>query len=323
MTVDWSLSQDKYPDSVQALMAVWGGFDAPRGSGDCGLEKRLELDFRGVVVPTAIMAEDVAAVMSHAGEALVRHSVRKEIVTFEFTKSVAVLTDNRIVVTAASSVLLHAVLHPLLRLFGKHAIQVEWASFMRMNTASPWTATCEMSDIMAQEYADLKSAFPSGHPYLTGPVDRDHFFYFVYDAIDRNRPDARSEEDVQINIYMYNVRTDDDGIEPVKNMQKVVPLSEGEYRTLRVATEGAAYPFASFETNAAADALSTTAVVTGLVEKYSPDRFTMVVLQDRNSHLGRLRPVFDDVDGYAIMNRAVNHFGEGYAFHQAVYTRTE
>ncbi|RNF25938.1 S-adenosylmethionine decarboxylase proenzyme [Trypanosoma conorhini] len=321
----WPAAREEVPESVQALMAMWGGFEAPRSANDCGIEKRLELDFRGVIVPSGVAVADLESVMSHAGELLERQSVDKGLISLFFSNSTLQLTENQVLVTSSSSVLLHVILGPLLDLLRNHAIVVEWASFMRMNTTSPWSSLCEMSEIMAQEYAELKSAFPSGHPYLTGPLDSDHFFYFVYDAIQRNVAGAPPEEDEQINIYMYNVKTDgsDDGSGALKNLRQVIPLSATHYEKLRVSTDGVSHPFASFETNAVLTTAKKAELVRGLLEKFCPDRVTMVVLQDRCSPPAERDNFFNAVKGYTIMNRATNHFGQGYAFHQTSYVRAE
>ncbi|KAF5226509.1 putative S-adenosylmethionine decarboxylase proenzyme [Trypanosoma cruzi] len=321
----WAAAREEVPESVHALMAMWGGFDGPRNANDCGIEKRLELDFRGVIVPSEVAVLDLESVMSHAGELLERHSAEKGLISLVFGNSLMQLTQRHVIVTSSSSVLLHEILGPLLDLLRSHGIDIEWASFMRMNTTSPWSSLCEMSEIMAQEYAQLKSVFPSGHPYLTGPLDSDHFFYFVYDAIERNVLGAPPEDDVQINVYMYNVKTDGSGDDDdaLKSVQQVVPLSETEYEMLRVSTDNMAHPFAAFETNAMIAATKKRELVRGLLEKFCPDRFTMVVLQDRCSPLAQKASIFDEMEGYTIMNRATNHFGQGYAFHQTSYIRAE
>ncbi|RNF11322.1 S-adenosylmethionine decarboxylase proenzyme [Trypanosoma rangeli] len=321
----WSAAREEIPESVQSLVAMWGGCDAPHSDNDCGIEKRLELDFRGVIEPSDVAVADLASVMSHAGELLEHHSVGNGLVSLMFSNSMLQLTEKLVLVTSSSSVLLHLVLGPLLDLLRSHAFAIEWASFMRMNITSPWSSLCEMSETMAQEYAELKSAFPSGHPYLTGPLDSGHFFYFVYDGIERNVLDAPPEDDVQINIYMYNVKTDGsrDDSGALKSVRQVLPLSSTEYEILRVSTDSTSHPFASFETNAVMASTKTAELLRGLLEKFCPDQVMMVVLQDRCCPLSERNNIFDEVKGYTIMNRATNHFGQGYAFHQISYVRAE
>lgn len=325
MTTGWGPLQNALPQSVHDLMAMWGAFDAPRDADGCGMEKRLELDFCRPIAPGDVAVAGLERVMAHAGEAIGRRAAGGGLVALQFDRSVVVLSATRVIVTSAPSVPLHAALRPLLDLLRSHAVDVEWASFMRVNTHSPWTS-CEMSDIMAEEYAELKSVFPSGHPYLAGPIDQDHFFYFVYDAIQRHLPDAPVENDVQINIYMYNVRAAEeceDDSETLKNTWQVVPLCETEFEMLRVCTDAMAHPFASFETNAVAAAKNPAAMVKSLLDRFLPDKFTMILLQDRRSLGDPGRAAFQEIDGYTVMNRAMNHFGEGYAFLQIVCTRAE
>lgn len=314
---------DELPGSVHDLMAMWGGVGTLRDASGCGMEKRLELDFRCAIVPGDVSVEGLESAMSHAGEVLERSSASGNIVSFYFGRSVVLLTASRIVVTCAPAVLLHLTLRPLLALLEVHGILVEWASFMRMNITSPWDAG-DTSDVIAEEYAELKSAFPSGHPYLTGPIDRDHFFYFVYDAIDRGDMDVCLENDVQINIYMHNVKTlygydSNDG--DMKNTWSVAPLLGSEYEMLRVCTDISGDPFVSFETNVAWASLHPTELLKSFFERFCPERLTMFLLLDRCNFVDHWRDAFQDIDGFTIINRAVNHFGEGYAFIQVVYTR--
>ncbi|ORC90746.1 S-adenosylmethionine decarboxylase proenzyme [Trypanosoma theileri] len=325
MTAPWTASQAEFPKSVHALMALWGGFSEPQQAVDGCLEKRLELDLRRPIDPASVDPQTLVDAMQPTGDGLLHHRVNSSGRVLTFHHSIMLLTERRVLVVSDSSVLLHAALRPLINLVQQWEVDVEWASFMRMNLASPWSPKCEISDIMAQEYAELKSVFPSGHPYLTGPVDRDHFFYFVYDNIERKIPNARREEDVQINIYMHNINVPcQDGnisYESLKNIQEVEPLPcATEYEVLRISGEENGTSFVSFETNAA-DAEPSNKRVLENIERFAPDRFSMVVLQDRDGHLANRRHVFGEVRGYSILSRAVNHFGEGYAFHQAVYVR--
>ncbi|KAH9580028.1 S-adenosylmethionine decarboxylase [Trypanosoma melophagium] len=325
MTAPWTSSQAEFPKSVHALMALWGGFNEPQRAVDGCLEKRLELDLRHPIAPADVDPQALSAAMQSTGDVLRHHRVSSGSLILAFHHSVMLLTERRVLVVSDSSVLLHAALSPLLNFLQQYEAEVEWASFMRMNLASPWNATCGMSDIMAQEYAELKSVFPSGHPYLTGPVDRDHFYYFIYDNVERNVPNARREDDVQINIYMHNIKPAEGNSScnygSLKNIQEVIPLPRAtEYEVLRISSEENDTSFVSFETNAS-DAEPCNKRVLENIERFCPDLFSMVVLQDREGNLANRRHVFEEVKGYSIVSRAVNHFGEGYAFHQAVYVR--
>lgn len=305
-------------------MSLWGGFADPSDNSlDSALEKRLELDFNRSVRPVAdFTITELEQVMAAAGEELDSHTVEQEMLAVTFQQSLLVLSPRKLVVTAASSVMLHRVLPPMLTLLAAREVTVEWAAFFRKNTTAPWSATNETSDIMAQEYADLKAAFPRGQSFLTGPVDGDHFFHFVYDSIDRTTPEARTEDDVQVNVFLYDVVETVEGDEtgaPRKERQQLQTLPNSEYEMLRVF---AAAPCVSFETNAAA-AVRTPTRVQSLVNEFAPSRFTVVVLQDKDADSASLRCNFRSFEGYSMLNRSVNYFGEGYAFHQMVFARTE
>nr|CCC91136.1 putative S-adenosylmethionine decarboxylase proenzyme-like [Trypanosoma congolense IL3000] len=316
--------RNECPGSVHDLMTYWGGFSQPKNAADSSLEKRLELNFVQPADTASITVDQLTAVMEYTGETLQQHSIEQGIYTLKFSKTLLLLTEKQIVLRAASSVMLHAALRPLLDLMKTHNIVTEWASFMRVNYASPWSATSETSDIMAQEYAELKSTFPSGHPYLTGPVDRDHCFYFVYDGIDRQKPNVRREEDVQINVYMYNVRSngewDLNGSD--KEHRFVASHCPNEYETLRISTHGYNQPFVSFETNALSALKGIKGIVNGLLQKFCPEHVMILVLQDRDVHDSTVSHVFDELENFTPMHRGSNLFGGGYIFHQAMYTRS-
>ncbi|KAL7696554.1 S-adenosylmethionine decarboxylase proenzyme-like [Lotmaria passim] len=311
----WASPRDEFPESVHALMSLWGGFASPTDYSDSGLEKRLELDFAAAMPASTFTVAELEAVLATAQQEL-RHVTQAEgLLAMEMTQSILILTPYKLIVTSASEVMLHQVLKPALALLEAKAVEVEWASYLRKNTTSPWCAESETSDIMAQEYADLKAAFPAGKSFLTGPVDSDHFFNFVYDDVERQT--QRREEDVQVNVFLYDVVN---GLgDTQKCEQRFTALPDGEYE---VARTFAAMPCVSFETNSKAAVMSP-ARVQHLVDTFQPAHFTIVALQDKDTDGAALRRNFQSFDAYTLQNRTVNHFGEGYAFHQLLFARSD
>ncbi|KAG5472534.1 hypothetical protein LSCM1_03936 [Leishmania martiniquensis] len=309
----WASPRDMFPDSVRALMSLWGGFSNPTSYSDSGLEKRLELDFASALDVHALTVAELGHVLAAAGQKLLQHSSVEGLLSLEMTQSIVIVTPYKLVVTSASEVMLHQVVTPALAFLTSRGARVEWASYLRKNTTSPWCAESETSDIMAQEYAELKAAFPTGKSFLTGPVDGHHYFNFVYDNVERVA--GRKEQDVQVNVFLYNVAT---GLEEVhKTTQRFHALPSGEYEVTRTFV-GA--PCVSFETNARA-AVSTPARVQELVDTFQPAYFTIVALQDKDADGSALRRNFDSFHAYTLQNRTVNFFGEGYAFHQLLFAR--
>ncbi|KAG8344087.1 putative Adenosylmethionine decarboxylase [Trypanosoma vivax] len=324
MTVAW-WNSERRPKSVHGLMALWGGFSEPKKAADCCLEKRLELDLVQSPAISTITVKELETALAHAGESLVQHSSDKGLQTLKFGRSLLLLAPNRMVISTTTSVMLHTVVRPLLELLHTHNITVEWASFTRVNYASPWTTATEISDIMAQEYAELKSVFPSGHPYLTGPVDRSHFFIFVYDGINRVASDPRPEEDVQLNVYMYNVQLNKmsyEANEPSEGLQSVISYSATEYETLRVSSVDASGPFATFETNVARAAKASTTLISDLLGRYRPEYATVLVLQDSRAKNPEVCSVSSNLNGYNVVHRGASYFGGNYVLHQVMFTQT-
>lgn len=311
----WASPRDEFPESVHALMSLWGGFANPTDYSDSGLEKRLELDFANAVPANTFSVAELEAVLAVLNQELQYTTQAEGLVALVLTQSILILTPHKLVLTSASEVMLHQALTPLLALLAEKAIAVEWASYLRKNTTSPWCAESETSDIMAQEYADLKAAFPAGRSFLTGPVDGDHFFNFVFDEVQRDAD--RTETDVQVNVFLYDIAQGVSDAE--KSTQRFVALPEGEYEVLRTF---AATACVSFETNAKATVTSP-ARVQQLVDELQPAHFTIVALQDRDTDGAALRRTFQSFSSYTRENRTVNHFGEGYAFHQVLFTRSD
>lgn len=339
-TTTWSSPRDVYPDSVHSLMALWGGFAAPTQQDDRGLEKRLQFDFemplserRGMATPSfPLTVEDVAEAMSVADQAMLHHEVIADMMAITMTDSLVVLTPSRLLMTSSSAVMLHRVLAPFLTLFAERGLAVEWAAFLRKNMLSPWDASdSETSDIMAEEYADLKAAFPSGHSFLTGPVDAEHYFHFVFDNVVQ-RADEQ-ETDTQFNAYLFEVPSERLGnkqhaeqhIAPVQcemfpgNDKKEEPRmeEEGGYEMQRVFADSGCV---SFETNASIQTFARSRLPK-LLTTFAPRRFTLVMFQDRDVPEGSLRGALRAVPGYKAINRTVNYFSEGYAFHHVNFER--
>ncbi|KPA83435.1 putative S-adenosylmethionine decarboxylase proenzyme- like [Leptomonas pyrrhocoris] len=311
----WASSRDEFPVSVHALMSLWGGFANPTDYSDSGLEKRLELDFAAPVASTMFSVAELEEVLAAVHQELQRAFQADGLLAMEMTQSLLILTPNKMIVTSASEVMLHQLLKPTLALLASKSVEVEWASYLRRNTTSPWCAEGETSDIVAQEYADLKAAFPAGKSFLTGPVDSDHFIHFVYDDVERQA--SRTEEDVQVNVFLYDVVG---GLHDAKQSeQHFTALPNGEYEVVRTF---AATPCVSFETNAKA-AVTSPARVRQLIDAFQPSRFTIVALQDKDTDGAALRRNFQAFTSYTLQNRTVNQFGEGYAFHQLLFARSD
>jgi S-adenosylmethionine decarboxylase len=283
------------------LMALWGGFN-DTVTDNSGPEKRLEFDFVRRTDPSTLKTIFDIQTWTPVLESLqcldgVANLQAEYGLTITSRDCLVVVNTEKIVFTSCATVLLHTAVEAILKICDANDIEVEWASYSRKNTNSPWARETDQG--MAVEYAVLKSAFPAGKPFLIGPLDSDHFFYFVYDAIDRS---METEEDVQVNLLMYGAKC----VTPLtaevaaaafgvsnpealncavsskgKEVSAAHIIDGVQFETLRI-TNGRLGCVASFETNIASEERYR-AQLSRLVEMFQPDRFSVMILLDPQS----------------------------------------
>lgn len=330
MTSTWEFSRADFPSSVRGLMSLWGGFDEPANVTDSGCEKRLEIDIQveaGSADLHSVTKDQWAAVLASIQQSIIKvQGSQNAVQAFHTAECLLLVVRDKVIVTSSATVLLHQLLTPLMRVctqvVGAH---VEWSSFMRKNTASPWEPDNAMNHVMASEYADLKNTFPQGRSFLIGPVDGDHYFYFVHDAVNRKRS-AVVEDDVQVNLVMYNVQLDTE-LEP-KNVTQdcvVLPAAKGEYETLRF-FNACGQPCATFETNTSSEDHANR--IASLLELYKPDRCTLITLFDPSTNMARRlakgdRCGLDKFENFTVENRCTNEFAHGYVVRKTMLTRCQ
>ena len=307
---------------TQMMAALFGGLPDAVPNPHFGPEKRLELDLRrcgdaGKIVPSE-------ATLLRIAEALGVSPIE----TTDTVWGSAVLCDAAIIVWSGAKVIvtcdmdiqLHRALESILLLFEAQMLEPEWASFVRKNTVCPWDSV-DVS--IAHEYSVLKTAFPSGQPFVFGPVDSDHYFYYVFD--DLRRGTDCDESDIQTNVIMYNILSPDRivlGSHDVRfglkdNGAQFVHFAEGSYESLRVKNFGiGASNIASFETNVEGSILTLAEQIVAL----QPERFTVTMLMDPQSStcqaFSKREPIGLEQSlypGYQMVNRTTNTFEHGYA----------
>ena len=364
MTSTWDFPRDEVPTTVRGLMSLWGGFDEPENPVDAGLEKRLELDVtflageeasagmnatdktspRGMLRATS---EQWSAVLSILDESIHRTSSQGLLSAYYGERCIIITSPRRVVITASPEVMLHKITVPLLQLVSDCGCGVEWVSYMRKNTCSPWDADDETNLIMAAEYAELKHAFPKGNPFLLGPVDSDHYFYFVYDNVDRTSGDT-VEDDIQVNVVMYNVNDVpcDKTFQDIRVLTPTTASAELEQqrpllceghelirrfsvRSVSTCDRAQAHHAVScltFETND--PNMDHKSRIAELLERYRPARFTLITLFDPQSTVARRfaegdRCGLDTFSHYTVENRATNEFAPGYVIRKTVFFQKE
>ena len=312
-----------------------------------GNEKRLEIDLVPIEGTTPIdfprkFWDDIMVLVSAT---ILDYQSTGSMEGYILSESSLFVTANRItLITCGTTVLLNC-LEMLLRGLKEKGREVEYMQYSRKNFSFPWQQPA-MHRSIAAEYTTLKTNFPAGSPYILGPLDKDHYFTFVMDNINR---DAREEIDMQLNIVMYDICEDVskqfysdrdsttseltatirkntglarlfDSCEVVQD-QVWVPcgysanaMSGVEYWTTHITPEQHC-SYASFETNAAYP--SYTPLVTEVLEIFKPKKCTLIMLIDEESLAGQTRRRGETIgdtsyDGYTMAGRALNEFGPGY-----------
>lgn len=313
-----------------------------------GVEKRLECDFKEEYTGDL----DWQSVLETLGLGVRGAMVSVNVSCFLCDRAIVIVMAQKIIITAAHHVAIHEFVGPLVDMLKAAGIIVDWASFMKKSTASPWQTK---DQTLALEYAHLKSTFPSGNPFIFGQLDGDHYFYFVTDTIERlptmamyaaaaPKPTSwvkKVEADVQVNLIMYNV--DDKhlgrphelfGREATCVYRLELKEFQGAwfhgttYEHLRVVrnpgtaeSTAAGAPtsgrLVSFETNAELTSAGKQRL-TDLVAALKPERFTALVLLDPESETAKDLAVHNfalevgEFPGHSVVNRTMNEFEAGY-----------
>lgn len=309
-------------------MSLWGGFDAPTNVTDSGCEKRFELDVnlssednQGLL---AVDKEKWHGVLRIINESVLEYKALDALHWLRTAQCAVIVTKDKVIVTSSAVTLLHLLVAPLIHVCNQVGV-VEWSSFMRKNIASPWDPDNEMNHVMASEYAELKQAFPRGKSFLIGPVDGDHYFYFVHDALNRASGNV-VENDAQVNLVMYNVKaatSNDAAAKEVVQSCNTLDNKTDEYEALRQFT-ACGQRCVTFETN------STTQIhanrIAELLEEYAPDRFTLLTLFDPSTVVAKRfskgdKCGLDKFANYRLENCFTNEFAHGYTVRKTVFVR--
>ncbi|ORC90747.1 S-adenosylmethionine decarboxylase (ADOMETDC) [Trypanosoma theileri] len=355
------MSMEKDPLS---LMAMWGsveGHNPQQGFSFEGPEKRLEVIMRfqeNTHVDGLLAHED--GVWADAVGALNAQIVSKErneyIRSYVLTESsLFVMKDRIILITCGTTTLLKSVPHILNAVSAVHG-ELEWASFMHKNYSFPWEQKGPHAS-MADEFKELKSYFPSGRPFVLGPVDGDHYFLFLHDDI--IRPSV-TEKRTQLSMTMYGLDREQTknwfsdrflftGPETaaVRRETKLDQVMDSswllhdllfepcgysinairgeEYQTIHITPEDHC-SFASYETNSSAANYSER--MQSVLQVFRPLRFTVIVFLSSESEIGKayhaehkigVEPEF--FQEYELQHRSLLEFSQGQTSLKLNYVR--
>lgn len=337
------------------LMAMWGsmkGYNPEQGFSFEGPEKRLEIIIRFLAETHKdgfhSLDDDVwRRVVGSLNAQIVSAQSNESIKSYVLTESSLFVMKNRIIlITCGTTTLLNSVPH-ILEVVSAIRAELEWASFMHKNYSFPWEQKGPHTSL-ADEHTTLKKFFPSGTPYIFGPVDGDHYFLFCYDDIIRP---CSSEDDTQLSMTMYGLDTSktefwfndkfvSTGPETAEIRRKtglngvaddswllhdlqfepcgysINAIRGAEYQTIHITPEDHC-SFASYETNTRASNYAER--IHKVLDVFNPQRFTIIVFIDPESPVGKkyhngeaigVEPnAFPD---YSAAHRVVNEFNPGY-----------
>lgn len=340
------------------LMAMWGsmqGYNPEQGFSFEGPEKRLEIISRFLPethqdglhsLPDEVWENVVGSLNAQ----IVSKEKNTYIKSYVLTESSLFVMKNRILlITCGTTTLLNSVPHILNAISAVRA-ELEWMSFMHKNYSFPWEQKGPHTSL-ADEHATLKKYFPTGRPYVFGPVDGDHYFFFCYDDIIRP---CSSEDDTQLSMTMYGLDKEqtkhwycdqflsscpetaeirrqtgldrlfdkDDRNWTLHDLQfepcgySINAISGPVYQTIHITPEDHC-SFASYETNSREENYCVR--IHNVLRVFRPQRFTIIVFIDPESPVGKAyhtgNPIGVEPESfmdYEVAHRVVNEFNPGY-----------
>jgi S-adenosylmethionine decarboxylase len=315
-----------YGSPIEMMNAVFESSQPYAGEGP-GPEKRLEFDLRELN-EDAQVNERVVRLIAETLPLPADDCVTTPDGCYVVAEAGMVLyTAQRVIVTVDMSVALHLAVPKILKVLATAGFEPEWASFTRKNIVCPWDGR---GAVIAHEYAVLKDCFPAGSPFVFGPVDAHHYFYFVYDNL--HRTPGLVESDVQINVKLYNCTATEGQVTvgtrtiPLDATQRhFISLRGNTYESLRLKhlKQG---NLISYETNQ--EAASALPELAEQIKSLKPDRFTCMLLLDPQSETGKSfasqRSIHLEAElfnGYRLGNRMSNTFEHGYAVVKASFVK--
>jgi S-adenosylmethionine decarboxylase len=335
-----------------SFMAVYGSLSKTKEQGFEGPEKRLEVIIRWEEDKAGLGLRDAPrsawdTVVGSLHAKIVSEMKNDHFDAFVLTESSLFVTKNRILlITCGTTILLDSLPH-IMKVVKELGLEVEWASFMRKNYSYPWEQKGPHSSL-ENEYLTLKGYFPRGQPFMFGPVDSDHYFFYSFDDI--RRPHAL-ENDTQMSMTMYDLEEDfaqtffspefhsagektaeiraKSGLDrlfpapwDVQDLQfapcgySVNAICGPEYQTIHITPESHC-SFASYETNSSAANLHPRMQL--VLSVFRPKRFTVVVMLDPHSAVGEAFAGGEAIGieakwypEYQLKTRTINEFAPGY-----------
>mmetsp|Transcript_21849 Transcript_21849/g.72223 ORF Transcript_21849/g.72223 Transcript_21849/m.72223 type:complete len:414 (+) Transcript_21849:538-1779(+) len=183
-----------------------------------GSEKKMEIDFRpidggdtdtidingGLRQYNREFWSDIVAILN--GTILLADPQEKFDAYLISESSLFVYNDRVIILTCGTTLLLKT-LPAIMKAGADVGLEVCWFQYSRKNFLFPEQQSFPHTSF-DQEVHFLHEYFPTGRPFIMGPLSSDHWYLFVADFIRRETPDGSRkivDRDQMLNIYMYGI----------------------------------------------------------------------------------------------------------------------
>lgn len=193
-----------------------------------GSEKKMEIDF----IP--MDGSDVELLPAHGGlrtydrqywsdiiallnGSILLHDPQEKFDAYLISESSLFVYNDRIVILTCGTTLLLKTLRPFINAASAIGLEVSWFQYSRKNFMFPDKQHSPHKSF-DMEVGYLERIFPTGRPFVMGPLSSDHWYLFVADFIDRegvrkgkgDMDYAKDEhkvmdKDQMLNVYMYGI----------------------------------------------------------------------------------------------------------------------
>lgn len=197
-----------------------------------GSEKKMEIDFIPMdgsdveLLPNdgglrSYNREYWAGIVALLNGSILLHDPREKFDAYLISESSLFVYADRIVILTCGTTLLLKTLPAFMDAAAAVGLEVSWFQYSRKNFLFPDKQHCPHKSF-DMEVDFLERIFPSGRPFVLGPMTSDHWYLYVADFIDREGKNSAvsrdlidyekgkdgkkvMDKDQMLNVYMYGI----------------------------------------------------------------------------------------------------------------------